>query len=106
MYQNRSVDGRLYPTYEEFVDTPEYVNTCNDLLVYVESLVLCRFIAHAGNGEKNLFSFVTLDPGQAFLMRKVRDTAIDDLRLLLQDGDRDRVAIRGCRHGELGSLFP
>jgi hypothetical protein len=94
----RTLDGVEYPEYEDFEDQETYVNSRNDLVIYLEALLLSRYV----RSQRGLrVSFLTFDANQGFLADHFkRDAASaewlttlvepDDIRALNVITARDR----------------
>ncbi|RKO90209.1 hypothetical protein BDK51DRAFT_49796 [Blyttiomyces helicus] len=78
-------------------DHPDYVNTCNDFVIFAEDILLARFISARGTNKQPAFTFLMIDFGQsetAKLLKGSEDRSA--LELLAEGKDTDRLDVFYC----------
>lgn len=105
LYKGALQDALNLPDYEEFENSNKYANTCNDLVIYLEALIICRYIRTQRPNIK--ISFVTFDVAQGEMAElcKSSASALEALRLLVTDDDVTALNVYSLPSRNLSALF-
>ncbi len=97
--QGNCLKGVDYPPYDDFEDSEDYPNTCNDVCIYLEALVLSKYIQLSLKRPVKV-SFVTFDYQQGSIAAMCQSDPIarNTLKLLVEEKDISELNILTLRY--------
>jgi hypothetical protein len=86
--QDKEINTKYYPSFMDFNDSDDYENTCNDVGIYLEALVLSKY-AQMSLKRPVKVSFVTFDYQQGSIAAMCQNDPIarKTLKLLVEEKD-------------------
>lgn len=100
--RKKSFDGDYFPIFEEFESSDAYINTCNDLLILFEALIMCHHLRKHSSALK--VTFVTFDRLQGAIANSLKQDAMEILKLIVEPTDIEFIQIMSLPNRQFVNL--